>query len=90
MKKINIEKGEAKCHDCKKVLAQGEKCVPYEAQNKTFFKCVSCYEKDNVLRNFQETEVYARIVGYIRPVEQWNVGKTEEYQDRKEFVVQGG
>ena len=38
----------------------------------------------------QKCEVYSRIVGYIRPVEQWNVGKTEEYQDRKEFVVQGG
>jgi ribonucleoside-triphosphate reductase len=35
----------------------------------------------------QKCEVYSRIVGYIRPVEQWNAGKTEEYQDRKEFVV---
>jgi len=35
----------------------------------------------------QKCEVYARIVGYIRPVEQWNVGKTEEYKDRKVFQV---
>ncbi|MEA1925729.1 MAG: ribonucleoside triphosphate reductase [Patescibacteria group bacterium] len=35
----------------------------------------------------QKCEVYSRIVGYIRPVEQWNVGKTEEYKDRKEFIV---
>ena len=35
----------------------------------------------------QKCEVYSRIVGYIRPVEQWNAGKTTEYGDRKEFVV---
>ena len=37
----------------------------------------------------QKCEVYSRIVGYIRPVEQWNVGKTEEYKDRKVFQVKG-
>lgn len=35
----------------------------------------------------QKTEVYSRVVGYIRPVEQWNKGKQAEYNDRKEFVV---
>ena len=35
----------------------------------------------------QKCEVYSRIVGYIRPVEQWNKGKATEYGDRKEFVV---
>ncbi|MDI6777688.1 MAG: ribonucleoside triphosphate reductase [Patescibacteria group bacterium] len=35
----------------------------------------------------QKCEVYSRIVGYIRPVEQWNAGKATEYGDRKEFVV---
>jgi ribonucleoside-triphosphate reductase len=35
----------------------------------------------------QKCEVYSRIVGYIRPVEQWNEGKTQEYKDRKEYVV---
>jgi len=37
----------------------------------------------------QKTEVYSRVVGYIRPVEQWNKGKKEEFVDRKEFVVAG-
>jgi ribonucleoside-triphosphate reductase (formate) len=36
----------------------------------------------------QKTEVYSRVVGYIRPVEQWNKGKQEEFKNRKEFVVQ--
>jgi len=35
----------------------------------------------------QKCEVYSRIVGYIRPVQQWNAGKTAEFGDRKEFVV---
>lgn len=35
----------------------------------------------------QKTEVYSRVVGYIRPVEQWNKGKQEEFGDRKAFVV---
>lgn len=35
----------------------------------------------------QKTEVYSRVVGYIRPVEQWNKGKRAEFGDRKEFVV---
>lgn len=30
-------------------------------------------------------EVYSRVVGYIRPVSQWNIGKQEEFQDRKVF-----
>lgn len=30
-------------------------------------------------------EVYSRVVGYIRPVGQWNPGKQAEYSDRKTF-----
>lgn len=33
----------------------------------------------------QPCEVYSRIVGYIRPVSQWNVGKQSEWEDRKVF-----
>jgi ribonucleoside-triphosphate reductase len=37
----------------------------------------------------QETEVYSRIVGYYRPVHNWNLGKKSEYQDRKVFKPYG-
>ena len=37
-----------------------------------------------------ETEVYARIVGYLRPVKQWNEGKRAEFDLRKPFAVTGG
>ena len=30
-------------------------------------------------------EVYSRVVGYLRPVSQWNRGKQQEFNDRKEF-----
>lgn len=30
-------------------------------------------------------EVYSRIVGYLRPVQQWNNGKQSEWDDRKTF-----
>jgi anaerobic ribonucleoside-triphosphate reductase len=31
------------------------------------------------------TEIYSRIVGYFRPVSQWNKGKTEEFGKRRAF-----
>ena len=36
-----------------------------------------------------ETEVYARIVGYYRSVRNWNRGKRDEYDIRKQFVWEG-
>ena len=30
-------------------------------------------------------ERYSRIVGYYRPVNQWNKGKKEEFKERKVF-----
>jgi len=42
------------------------------------FKCPKCTIS-------QPCEVYSRVVGYIRPVDQWHMGKQQEYKDRKEF-----
>jgi ribonucleoside-triphosphate reductase len=33
------------------------------------------------------TEVYSRIVGYFRPVSNWNKGKQQEFEDRKTYEV---
>ncbi len=38
----------------------------------------------------QKCEVYSRIVGYLRPVEQWNDGKKSEFSDRTEYNKLGG
>lgn len=42
------------------------------------FKCPECGA---------DCEVYSRVVGYIRPVQQWNKGKKKEFQDRTEFMI---
>ncbi len=42
------------------------------------FNCPKCAIK-------QPCEVYSRIVGYLRPVSQWNDGKQQEFAERKEF-----
>jgi len=34
----------------------------------------------------QQTEIYSRIVGYFRPLQQWNKGKSEEFRNRKQFA----
>ena len=33
------------------------------------------------------TEVYSRITGYYRPLQNWNDGKAQEFEDRKEYVL---
>ena len=35
----------------------------------------------------KKTEVYSRITGYYRPVQNWNDGKSQEYKDRKTYKV---
>jgi hypothetical protein len=32
-------------------------------------------------------EVYSRIVGYLRPVQDWNKGKQQEFTERKTYAV---
>ena len=36
-----------------------------------------------------ETEVYSRVVGYLRPVKQWNRGKTAEFAKRQTVLLKG-
>jgi ribonucleoside-triphosphate reductase len=31
----------------------------------------------------EETEVFNRVVGFYRPVQEWNIGKKAEWEDRK-------
>ena len=42
------------------------------------FTCPHCGEK---------AEVYSRITGYYRPVQNWNDGKTQEYKNRKLYDI---
>lgn len=47
---------------------------------KTIFK-----EKKEENKNRTHCEIYSRVVGYLRPINQWNKGKKQEFQDRKNF-----
>lgn len=42
------------------------------------YECPECGAK---------TEVYSRITGYYRPVQNWNDGKAQEYQNRKVYNI---
>jgi len=42
------------------------------------YTCPDCGER---------TEVYSRITGYYRPVQNWNEGKSEEFRDRKLYDI---
>jgi len=44
------------------------------------FECPKCIIK-------QPCEVYSRVVGYLRPVQQWHRGKKQEFKERKEFKL---
>lgn len=35
----------------------------------------------------KQTEVYSRITGYYRPVQNWNDGKAQEFRDRKTYAI---
>ena len=35
----------------------------------------------------QETEIWSRITGYYRPVKNWNIGKTQEFKERKTYKI---
>ena len=42
------------------------------------FECPKCHKK---------TEVYSRITGYYRPIQNWNAGKVAEFNNRKEYNI---
>ena len=53
-------------------------CKKHGYINGEAYVCPECGEK---------TEVYSRITGYYRPVQNWNDGKSQEFQDRKVYNV---
>jgi ribonucleoside-triphosphate reductase len=65
--------------------------LPYFTLTPTFSVCPSHgylngeHEKCSVCH--EETEIYSRVVGYLRPVKQWNNGKQAEFDIRKTFKV---
>lgn len=46
--------------------------------NGEIYPCPDCGEK---------TEVYSRVVGYLRPIQQWNDGQVEQFRVRKKYII---
>ncbi len=84
-----------KCFDCEKNIevtseeVKNGALLVYENGNEDVFtlKCDDCLKRSEGIEGYQKCEVYSRIVGYLRPVTQWNAGKRREYEERKEYKV---
>ena len=65
--------------------------IPYFTITPTFSVCPHCGyiagEHQHCVKCESECEVYSRVVGYLRPVKQWNKGKKEEFKQRKEYAI---
>lgn len=89
------------CHDCAKGVSVTAALTEegfaisggalYEPEPGRFAnKCEVCFQQNPELTNFRRCEVYSRVVGYLRPVMQWNEGKQAEFKERKAYRVQAG
>ncbi len=65
--------------------------LPYFSITPTFSVCPECGylpgKTEKCLKCGKECEVYSRIVGYLRPVNQWNNGKKEEFNLRATYKL---
>ncbi len=65
--------------------------LPYFSITPTFSVCPVCGYLDgehSICPDCQrKCEIYSRVVGYLRPVEQWNKGKRAEYEMREMYKV---
>jgi len=77
-----IEQG-TRCVDCGKLIEIGnydEETAPIRWKDGTW-RCGECANK------YLETECYKRIVGYLRPMANWNPGKLAEDKDKIDFKI---
>ena len=66
--------------------------LPYYTMSPTYSICKEhgylAGEVKNCPHCGKSTEVYSRITGYYRPVQNWNDGKLQEYANRSEYVIE--
>lgn len=65
--------------------------LPYFSITPTFSVCPDCGyisgKAENCPKCGKACEIYSRIVGYLRPINQWNNGKKEEFSLRKTYKL---
>lgn len=65
-----------RCMRCEKKLREHYTAIASKLKRSKTVKRVKCL-------------VYSRVVGYLRPTQDWNVAKKQEFKDRKNYVVKG-
>ena len=74
-----------------KTIAENYK-LPYYTMSPTYSICKShgylAGEQHTCPECGAKTEIYSRITGYYRPVQNWNDGKTQEYKNRTEYDIE--
>jgi ribonucleoside-triphosphate reductase len=70
-------------------IAENHK-LPYYTMSPTYSVCAEhgylVGEQSVCPHCGKKTEIYSRITGYYRPVQNWNDGKAQEFKDRKTYV----
>lgn len=65
--------------------------LPYFTVTPTFSVCQNCGRLKGKVEQCpkcgRETEIYSRIVGYLRPISRWNKGKAQEFKERETFEI---
>ena len=66
--------------------------LPYYTMSPTYSVCAEhgylAGEQYTCPHCGKKTEVYSRITGYYRPVQNWNDGKSQEFKDRKVYDIE--
>lgn len=89
----------ATCMDCHKdfdirVERTGPKTMDiqagaiYKTRDEWEFKCQECFEYNP--NKGPKMLIYSRVVGYMRPVSDWNNAKREEFKMRKKYDMPAG
>jgi len=58
-----------------------------QGDKKLFLKCAACFKQNPTLKDYQPCDVYSRVVGYLRPVSDWNEGKQDEFKLRSTYEI---
>ena len=73
-----------------KVICENYK-IPYFSLTPVFSICPKCGYKYGEIEKCpdcqSECEVYSRVVGYFRPVKNWNKGKQQEFKERNKLTT---
>jgi len=86
------------CHDAGKrsrsewrlpLRASRSAAVRYTSRSPAYFlpNARRVSKRIHTSRIIAAAKVYSRVVGYLRPIEQWNEGKQAEFRERKAYRV---